>query len=131
MNISRNPLWKKITIAKNAAWKEQFFGKLQLKLAREGSQHCLSTKITVTCQNSALLKHFQKSPKTVRTFLHWALHYLLLFIVLWSPHLWKFQFGLLLNWEPTPPGFSIPFSSRGWGREVWIFTITTEIGLTY
>ena len=65
MNISRNPLRKKITIAKNAAcnWKEQFFGKLQLKLAREGSQHCLSTKITGTCQNSALLKHFQKITK--------------------------------------------------------------------
>ena len=58
MNISRNPLWKKITITKNAAWKEQFFGKLQL--AREGSQHCLSTKITVTCQNSALSKITKK-----------------------------------------------------------------------
>ena len=69
MNISRNSLWKKITIAKNAAWKEQFFGKLQLKLAREGSQHCLSTKITVMCQNSALLKHFQKSPKSSEDFL--------------------------------------------------------------
>ena len=69
MNISRNPQWKKITIAQNAAWKEQFFGKLQLKLAREGSQHCLSTKITVMCQNSALLKHFQKSPKNPEDFL--------------------------------------------------------------
>ena len=54
MNISRNPLWKEITIAKNAARKEIFFCKLQLKLAREGSQHCLSTKMTVMCQNSAL-----------------------------------------------------------------------------
>lgn len=104
MNISRNPQWKKITIAKNAAWKEQFFGKLQLKLAREGSQHCLSTKITVTCQNSALLKHFQKSPKNPGDFL--ALSPSLLFYD--PPHLWKFQinkFGLLLNWDPTPRDF--------------------------
>ena len=114
MNISRNPLWKKITIAKNAAWKEQFFGKLQLKLAREGSQHCLSTKITVMCQNSALLKHFQKSPKNPEDFL--ALSPSLLFYD--PPHLWKFQinkFGLLLNWDPTPPGFSIPFCGGGGG----------------
>ena len=100
---------------KECCLERTIFGKLQLKLARESSQHCLSTKIKVTCQNSALLKHFQKSPKNPEDFL--ALSPSLLFYD--PPHLWKFQrnkFGLLLNWDPTPPGFSIPFCGGGGGR---------------